>query len=53
MALKKLFAWQTVGGTDEGGGPTLEVGQHPLANRFVVAGQVQFGDGFAVARIRP
>ena len=52
VALKELFGADTIRQPDQRAGATLEMRQHPLADVFVVAREVDLGEG-RTGHIRP
>ena len=53
VALEESLAADTIRAADQGAGSTLDVRQHPLADRREIVGEFALGDGTAIARIRP
>ena len=53
VALKEMLTADAVGRPHQRTGATRQVRQHPLCCLLIVAGEVEFGDRLAVARIRP
>src|SRR3954452_1322752 len=53
MALEEAFALDAVGRADQRAWPALEVNDHPFADGFEVAREIQLGDGIAIAVVRP
>ncbi len=53
MTLKELLGAHSVRHPDERAGSALEVRQHPITDILVVSGEVGFGHGSTVARVRP
>src|SRR5580658_2704204 len=53
VALKEMFAIQSVRSTDDRTWASLDMGQHPGANCLEVVGQIELGHRFPIAGIRP
>src|SRR3984885_4349053 len=53
MTLEKLLAFDSIGRTDDGARPALQMRYHPVADRLEIAGEIELGDAFAIAGIRP
>src|ERR1700676_3349011 len=53
MALEEVLALDAVRRADQRAWPSLDVSDHPFANRLEIAGEIEFCDGFAVASVRP
>ena len=53
MALKKMLAVDAVGRANNRAWPPLQMRDHPASDGFVIARQLQFGDGLAIAGVGP
>ena len=53
VALEELFAADAVGGAYHGTWPSLDVPDHPAADRLEITGEVELGHALAVAGVGP